>query len=160
MKPITLLAQAALCGALALCAGTAAAQTYTKAQLQETYSQHLAAEGFRPELTAQGNVRFKRESRTYAVMVDEADPTFYRVVLSFSADDKSAAARLRRLEGTNLASAEAKVIKAYIDSDGDPVFSAEMFLVVPGDFKTTLVRVLRAMDSAYEKYTKKIAETR
>jgi hypothetical protein len=35
-----------------------------------------------------------------------------------------------------------------------------MFLIVPGDFKTTLSRVLRAMDNAYEKYTKKVAEAR
>jgi hypothetical protein len=34
-----------------------------------------------------------------------------------------------------------------------------MFLVVPGDFKTTLNRLLRAMDNAYDKYTKKVAAT-
>ena len=38
----------ALCAALLLGVGNALAQTYTKAQLQESYSAHLSAEGFRP----------------------------------------------------------------------------------------------------------------
>jgi hypothetical protein len=33
-----------------------------------------------------------------------------------------------------------------------------MFLVVPGDFKTALTRLLRAMDNGYEKYQKKVAD--
>jgi hypothetical protein len=146
-----------LCGAIALGAVTASAQTYTKAQLQETYSTFLASEGYRPDLTSGGNVRFRREGRTYAIMVDERDPTYFSLILSFSAEDKSATARQRRLEAVNDATANTKVIKAYLDSDGDPIFSAEMFLIVPGDFKTTLTRVLRGVDSAYEKYNKKLA---
>ncbi len=162
MKPTlrlsTVIAQAALCGAMLLSAGGVLAQTYTKQQLQETYSSHLSAEGFRPELTQAGNVRFRREGRIYAIYVDERDPTYFRLVLSFSVEDKSPAARTRRLEGVNVATGETKVIKAYLDSDSDPVFSAELFLIVPGDFKTTLPRLLRAMDSAYDKYTAKVAE--
>ena len=156
----TLLVRTALFGACALAAGAASAQTYTKAQLQETYSSFLTAEGYGPSLTSGGNLRFKREGRTFAIMVDERDPTYFRMVLSFSAEDKSPAARLRRLEAANTASADTKVVKAYIDSDDDPIFSAEMFLVVPGDFKTTLARTLRAVDSAYENYNKKLAELR
>ena len=160
MKNNTLLARVALCAALVLGAAGATAQTYTKAQLQDTYSNYLSSEGYRPELTQSGNVRFRREGRSYVIYVDEGDPTYFRMVLAFSAEDKSPQARIRRLEGCNVASSEVKVIKAYLDSDGDPTFSSEMFLIVPGDFKATLSRVLRAMDNAYEKYTKKVAETR
>jgi len=151
---------AALCAALMICAGSASAQTYTKAQLQETYSAHLATEGFRPEITQSGNVRFRREGRSYVIFVEENDPTYFRMVLAFSAEDKSPQARIRRLEGINTASAEVKVVKAFLDSDGDPTFSSEMFLIVPGDFKTTLSRLPRATDNAYEKYLKKVAETK
>jgi hypothetical protein len=160
MKTSRLLAQAALCGALVLSAGSVLAQTYTKQQLQETYSTYLASEGFRPELTPNGNVRFRREGRIYVIYADERDPTYFRMVLSFTAEDKSPAMRAKRLEGVNQASSETKVIKAYLDSDGDPTFAAEMFLVVPGDFKTTVTRLFRAIDSAYDKYNAKIAETR
>lgn len=157
MKTRTLLAQAALCSALVLSAATASAQTYTKQQLQETYSSYLNTEGFRPEITPNGNVRFRREGKIYVIYCDERDPTYFRLVLSFSAEDKSPAMRAKRLEGINVASSDTKVIKAYLDSDGDPTFAAEMFLVVPGDFKTTIARLMRAMDSAYEKYQTKVA---
>ena len=157
MKTRTLLAQAALCSALVLSAITASAQTYTKQQLQETFSAYLNTEGFRPEITPSGNVRFRREGKVYVIYCDERDPTYFRLVLSFSAEDKSAAMRAKRLEGVNSASSDTKVIKGYLDTDGDPTFAAEMFLVVPGDFKTTMARLLRAMDSAYEKYTAKVS---
>ncbi len=160
MKVHSLIARAVLCGAFVLGAGLASAQTYTKQQLQETYSAYLQAEGFRPELTSSGNVKFRREGRSYLIIADEKDPTYFRMTWAFADEDKSAAARLRRLEGCNVASAEVKVIKAYLDSDGDPNFSAEMFLVVPGDFKTSMSLLLRAMDNAYDKYTKKVQSMR
>jgi hypothetical protein len=156
MKTRALLARTVLCAALAAGAGGANAQTYTKQQLQETYSAYLATEGFRPELTNNGNVRFRREGRVYVIYVDERDPTFFRLQLLFTPDDKSAAMRAKRVEGTNLATGETKVIKAYVDGDGDIIFAAEMFVIVPGDFKTTITRLFRAMDSAYEKYTAKV----
>jgi hypothetical protein len=160
LLPHRILAPVALCAALVFGAAGASAQTYTKQQLQETYSTYLASEGYRPELTPSGNVKFRRESKTYVIYVDERDPTYFRLVLAFTAEDKSAAMRIKRLEGINTASGDTKVIKAYLDSDGDPTFSAEMFLVVPGDFKTTLSRLFRAIDSAYDKYTSKVAEMR
>ena len=156
MNTRAFLARTALCAALAVAAGGACAQTYTKQQLQETYTTYLASEGFRPELTSNGNVRFRREGRVYVIYVDERDPTFFRLQLVFSPDDKSAALRAKRIEGTNLASGETKVIKGYVDGDGDVIFAAEQFLIVPGDFKTILTRIFRAMDSAYEKYNTKL----
>jgi hypothetical protein len=156
------LAAAAATFALALSASLlpsrADAQTYTKQQLQETYTAYLSSEGFRPELTSSGNVKFRREGRSFLIFADENDPTYFRMVMAFSAEDKSAQARLRRLEGCNTTSFEVKVVKCYLDNDGDPNFSAEMFLVVPGDFKTALTRLLRAMDNGYEKYQKKVAD--
>lgn len=161
MKLKTLLAQTAFVASLTLAAATPTlAQTYTKEQLQQTYMSYLQNEGFNPNITQAGNVRFRREGKYYIIYVDEKDAEYFRLVLSFSADDKSAQARNRRLEGANLATNETKVVKAYIDNDGDPNFACEMFLIVPGDFKTHLPRLLRAMDTAYEKYNKKIAEMR
>lgn len=152
-------AQAALAGALVIgSASPALAQQYTKDQLQQTYLAHLQTEGYNPNITQAGNVRFRREGKFYIVYVDEKDPEYFRLVLSFSAEDKSAQARLRRLEGVNVASTETKVVKGYIDSDGDPNFACEMFLIVPGDFKTHLSRLLRALDTAYDKYNRKVQE--
>lgn len=66
--------------------------------LQETYTAYLAAEGFRPELTASGNVKFRREGRSYLIIADEKDPTYFRMTWAFADEDKLAAARLRRLK--------------------------------------------------------------
>ena len=144
--------------ATALLPTAAQAQTYTKQQLQETYTAYLSNEGFRPELTPSGNVKFRREGRTFLIYADENDATYFRMAMGFSAEDKSAQARLRRLEGCNITSFEVKVVKCFLDNDGDPNFSAEMFLVVPGDFKMAFSRLLRAMDNGFEKYQKKVAE--
>lgn len=152
----TFLARTLVAATIAFAAAGAGAQTYTKQQLQETYSGYLAQEGYRPELTNAGNVKFRREGRIYVIYVDERDPTFFRLQLLFTPEDKSSAMRAKRVEGANAATGDTKVIKAYIDSDGDIVFAAEMFLIVPGDFKTTITRLFRAMDSAYEKYNAKV----
>jgi hypothetical protein len=123
MKTTSRFAQLILCFALLCGAASASAQTYTKRQLQETYSAFLRTEGFRPEITQSGNVRFRREGRSYVIFVEENDPTYFRLVLAFSAEDKSLQARIRRLEGCNVASAEVKVVKVFLDSDGDPTFA-------------------------------------
>jgi hypothetical protein len=143
-----------------LAASGAPAQSYTRQQLQDTYANHLSGESLKPEINSAGNVRFRREGRTYVLHVDERDALYFRLTMAFTADDKSASMRQRRLEGCNSATAEVKVVKCFLDDDGDPNFAAEMFLIVPGDFKASFARTLRAMDSAYERYTRKLAEAR
>ncbi len=146
--------------AAVLTVGTADAQDYSQRQLQDIYTRHLAAESLRPEVTSTGNVRFRSQGRTFVIHVDERDPLYFRLTMAFVADDKSEAARQRFLEGCNIATAEVKVIKCFLDEEGDPTFAAEMFLVVPGDFTLTFDRLVRAMDSAYRRYTRRLGELR
>ena len=143
-----------------LTAGTAGAQDYSRQQLQDIVSRHLAAESLRPEVTTTGNVRFRSQGRTFVIHIDERDPLYFRLTMAFVADNKSEAARQRFLEGCNAATAEVKVIKCFLDEEGDPTFAAEMFLVVPGDFTVAFDRLLRAMDSAYRQYTRRLNELR
>ncbi len=158
MQPRATLCAAALVALLT--AGSAGAQDYSQRQLQDIVSRHLAAESLRPEVTGTGNVRFRSQGRTFVIHIDERDPLYFRLTMAFVADDKSAAARQRFLEGCNTATAEVKVIKCFLDEEGDPTFAAEMFLVVPGDFAVTFDRLLRAMDSAYRQYTRRLGELR
>ena len=155
MKTAHFLSRSAIALLLVFGAAAASAQTYTKAQLQELYSSFVTAEGFHPEITPSGNVKFKREGRTHVIYVDEKDPAYFRMVFAFAEDDKSPATRLRRLEAASYATSEVKVGRAYLDSEGDPVFSAEIFTVVPGDAKTLLDRLLKVLDLTYEKYQNK-----
>ena len=163
MNPIKHPSQAALRAGTAvamLLPCLAIAQSYTRQQLQDTYSSQISSESLKPEVTTSGNVRFRRDGRTYVIHVDDRDALYFRLTMAFVADDKSHDMRQRRLEGCNTATAEVKVIKCFLDEDGDPNFAAEMFLIVPGDFKASFTRTLRALDSAYDRYTRKMAETR
>lgn len=135
-----------------------AATTYTKAQLQETYSSFLATEGYRPETLSTGNIKFRREGRTYVIYVDERDPTYFRMQMSYIYDDKSDAQRLRRVDAMNYAISEVKVVKGYALADGSVYFSAELFLIVPGDFKMVLGRLFSGLDLALQKFNTKLAE--
>lgn len=155
---LRLAAQAAI--ATLLMAGSAGAQDYSQRQLQDIVSRHLAAESLRPEVTTTGNVRFRSQGRTFVVHIDERDPLYFRLTMAFVAENKSESARQRLLEGCNTATAEVKVVKCFLDEEGDPTFAAEMFLVVPGDFSVAFDRVLRAMDSAHRQYTRRLGELR
>ncbi|MFN9745880.1 MAG: hypothetical protein ACK57B_09585 [Betaproteobacteria bacterium] len=152
--------RSALATSLLALTASAFAQDYTQRQLQDIVSRHLAAESLRPELTSAGNVRFRSQGRTYVVHIDERDPLYFRLTMAFVSEDKSAAGRQRQLEGCNSATSEVKVVKCFLDEDGDPTFAAEVFLVVPGDFTLFFDRTLRAMDSAWRRYTRRLGELR
>lgn len=156
MKPL----QALIFAAALLAGGGAAAQEYSQKQLQDIFSRHLSNESLRPEISASGGVRFRTQGRTYVIHVDERDPLYFRLTMAFVAEDKSAAERQRLLEGCNAATAEVKVVKCFLDEVGDPTFAGEMFLVVPGDFSLHFERLMRAMDSAYRRYSRRLAELR
>lgn len=146
--------------AAALWHAGAHAQSYTRQQLQELFASHLRSESLEPVVDAAGNVRFRSQGRIYVIQVNEADPLYFRLRLSFVADDRSEAARVRHLEACNVASAEIKVVKCFLDEEGDPNFAAEMFVIVPGDFKASFSRMLRAVDSARDRFTRTVSEMR
>lgn len=133
--------------------GPAAAEGFTRQQLQDIYVKHLSEEGYRPEVSKAGNVTFRKEGRPYVILIDEKDPVFFRMIVVFGVKDKSSQARLRRLESCNVAVSEVKVIKCFLDAQGDPTFAAEAFLPAPEQFKLFLERMLRGMDSAFNSYT-------
>lgn len=150
----------AVLAVLATAGSGACAQSYSQPQLQEIFASHLAGESLRSEITPSGNVRFRRQGRTYVIHVDERDPLYFRMTMAFAVEDKSPAMRQRRLEGCNAATSEVKVVKCFLDDEGDPTFATEMFLIVPGDFKMSFMRQLRALDTAYERFSRQVAEGR
>jgi hypothetical protein len=151
---------AALFALASLAASGASAQEYSQKQLQEIFSRHLNNESLRPEINASGSVRFRNQGRTYVIHVDERDPLYFRLTMAFVAEDKSAEHRQRLLEACNVATAEVKVVKCFLDEVGDPTFAGEMFLVVPGDFTLHFDRLLRAMDSAQRRFSRRLGELR
>lgn len=164
MRPTRLPGRMLIAAGLALgipvWSGAADAQPFTRPQLQELFASHLRSESLAPTVDSNGNVRFRRQGRTYVIEIDENDPLYFRLRLSFVAQDTSDTGRVRYLEGCNAASSQIKVVKCFLDEEGDPTFAAEMFVIVPGDFKASLDRVLRAIDGAHERFTRTVNELR
>ena len=79
--------------------------------------------------------------------VDDRDPTYFSLVLSFSVEDKSASARQKRLEAVNEATANTKVVKAYLDSDnplrGSILADAKADLLIYGNAERAVVEALQ-----------------
>jgi len=126
-------------------------------ELQSAYYWHLQAEGYRPQMSQLGNVVFTRQGRRYIVLIDEADPAYFRVELVFEPESGDAQRRRRRMEATNAATAATKAVKAYLRQDGSLVFAGESLHPAPDDANRTLGRVLDAIDYALEQYRKELS---
>ena len=139
--------------ATVLCfAATGLAQNYTKQQLRDIYYANLSDEGYRPEVTRKGDIRFKRQGRTYTVYVDEKDPLYFRMVAWFANPVTATDARIRRLESANIASRQTKAVKVFLSSRGSLGISAEFYQLAPGDGTQALRRLFASFDLAFKKY--------
>lgn len=130
---------------------TVFSQATTKEDLQEIYQKYLVDEGFAPTLTKLGNVKFKREGKTYVIYVYEKDPQYFSIGLSFRVRDKSAEKRWRYLEAINRATASTKGAKAYLDKDGDLTFRVETIQPSPQDATKAIPRMFSMLDVAMRK---------
>lgn len=118
---------------------------WSKQDLQELYSTFLSHEGYKPEVDEDGDVRFKRESKTYFINVDAADTSSFRLVLAniWPMDNEEERAEVRiAMDHCN---ALAKVAKAYMVRDNVWV-AIETFIARPEDFKVIFQRSLTALD--------------
>ncbi len=136
-----------------------AEQTVSKAELQRLYRDFLAEEGYKPDVDADGDVRFKREGRTYCIIIDEKDPVFFRLVLPNIWEIESEAERKQVLIAADASNAKSKVSK--VCTMGDNVWvSIELFVGEPGDFKKVFTRALSAIDNGVINFVAKMKESR
>lgn len=125
----------------------------TKKEIQDAYTSYLDEQGFRPSLTELGNVLFKAEGRNYVIYVDEKDPTYFRLVVSFTYTDAGEEAQHRRLKALSEVNRTMKSVKAYVGTSGSTDFSIEMFQNKLGDANANLTRMLRQLRAAVSKYS-------
>ncbi len=117
----------------------------------EAYSTFLTNEGYRPTLDSDGDVVFKREGRTYLILIDDADPTFFRLVFPNFWEIESDPERLQVLLAAQSATADTKVAKVFIV--GDNVWaSVEQFVSEPASATAVFDRALGAIDSAVSRF--------
>lgn len=134
-------------------------RTSSKAELQRLYKDFLTEEGYKPELDSDGDVRFKREGKTYVIIIDAKDPEFFRLVLPNIWEIESEAERVQVLVAADASNAKSKVSK--VCTMGDNVWvSIELFVGQPEDFKKVFTRALGALDNGVINFVVKMKESK
>ena len=156
LRPATLLLFLFLSMPVALLAQKGRKEFSAK-DLQKMYSEHLKAEGYIPEVDEDGDVRFKREGKTYFIAVDPEDTECFRLVLANIWEIESEEERQKAAVAMDHCNATAKVTKAYFIRDNVWV-SVETFIAEPEDFKVIFARSMTALDHGVGLYVKKMRE--
>lgn len=96
---------------------------------KELVRNFLQQEGYKFEETT-NLFRFKAQGLNYVCDADERDPIFFRIMVPviFSANDRPEISREQVLQACNNIVEQIKVLKAYMDSDGDVSLTIEQFV--------------------------------
>ncbi len=129
----------------------------TKEQLQQLYMDYLTAEGYRPEIDQDGDVKFKREGKTLFILVTANDPEFFQVILPNIWPIEDENERMKVLAAADYSNATSKASKVFINSSNVWV-AIEMFVASPGDFKGVFNRALASLDNGASKFAEKMYE--
>jgi hypothetical protein len=150
MRKVVTVCMALTMGALLLASYAVAQDSSThslnKSEIQQLYTDYLKAEGYKPEVDADGDVIFKRDGRTYFIQVSEKDPEFFRIVLAniWSVEDEKERAKV--LVAADSSNAKSKVSKVHTLRNNVWV-SVEFFFERPEDFKGVFRRAMSALDN-------------
>lgn len=128
-----------------------------RAQIQGMYKDYLAEEGFKPDLDDDGDVRFKREGKTYFIQVNEEDPEFFRLVFPNFWKIEDEADLLKVLRAADWANRKTKSCKVFMMQD-NMWATIEAFLPKSDDFKPILMRCLSAMETGVSNFAQKMKE--
>ena len=123
----------------------------TTAEMQSLYSDYLKAEGYMPSLDADGDVKFKREGRSYVIAVDAEDPEFFRLVFPAFWEIESPDERRRALAAAEVSNRKSKVAKVFIVKEYAWA-SIEIFVNKPEDFSGIFPRCVSALLNGVSNY--------
>ncbi|HOI00363.1 MAG TPA: hypothetical protein PLE85_07430 [Bacteroidales bacterium] len=130
---------------------------YSKKQLQQMYVNFLKDEGYKPEVDDDGDVKFKREGRTYFILVQETDMEFFTIILPNIWEIESEEERAKVIVACDASNAKTKVTKVYSFKDNVWV-TVELFIRQPEDFKGVFARAMNAIDSGAGNFVSKMRE--
>lgn len=115
----------------------------------------LTNEGYRPNLDKDGDLIFKRESKTYLVMFENADEQFMRLVFPNFWSIDSEAERMQIANACTVATGNTKVAKVF--PVGDNVWaSIELFCSGVGQFQSVFERSLAALGAAVDRFVREM----
>lgn len=116
----------------------------TEEDFQEFYMAYLSAEGYKPEVDGDGDVKFKKEVLTYYIIVNSSDAEFFQLALPNIHQIESDGDRADALAAADYSNATSKVSKVFFV--GDSVFvTVELFVASPEDFKDVFQRSMSAV---------------
>ena len=119
------------------------APTTTKLDL---YREHLASEGFRPEVDEDGDLSFRHERKSLCIFVHEDDRTFFRLAFPAFFECEGPEEEARALRVANRLNKSLKVGKLVI-ADGYAWVNVELFFDEPADFRPVFDRCLDLVGS-------------
>ncbi|MDR2552554.1 MAG: YbjN domain-containing protein [Treponema sp.] len=113
--------------------------------LQRMYLTFLQSEGYTAEVDQDGDISFKAAGKTYFIIIDAKDTQFFQLMYGINIPDED---KPRVPEAVNYINRIKKVVKAYVDREGDPILTVEAFLKDPQDFAAVFPRMMEALDNA------------
>ncbi|MDZ7337921.1 MAG: hypothetical protein ONB30_05225 [candidate division KSB1 bacterium] len=127
-----------------------------KQQRAKMYQDFLLEEGYTTTIDDDGDVIFKSEGRTYAILIDDRDEDFFRIVFPNFWPIESKQERLKVEQAALQATAETKVAKVFPVRD-NVWASIEMFCSPPDVFKAVFARSMSALRAAVGSFAEKMA---
>lgn len=127
--------------------------------LAAIYVDYLARAGYRASIDDAGDVLFRCEGRCYYLMVDDDDPTYFRLLFPNFWSIDSTPEHQRALLAAADVTAEIKVAKIYVLAD-DTQAAAEMFLAAPDDLPLVFGRALQALQGAVRRFCELMQDRR
>ena len=123
----------------------------TKQERAEMYRDFLSDEGYRPYLDDDGDVVFKKENRTYIIVIDEKDEEFFRLVFPNFWPIESEDEREKVIKASCEATARTKVAKIFPVRD-NVWGTIEMFCWPPESAKAVINRSMSALMAAVDTF--------
>lgn len=117
-----------------------------KEQITESFKTYLTGEGYQPETTSAGNIRFKKEGGTYLMLVED-DELYLRLAYPNFWEAKTPEEQLAVAAACNVTMQTTKVVKFISTSHGKVWALAECFLPSHDALKIIFPRALSALQS-------------
>jgi len=144
-----------------ICVFSAAAEEWTREELQNIYVEHLTVEGYRPEVDADGDIQFRVLGSNYFIIVDEGDIKFFQIYTGFWLDEMSMEDAYELVNIANRRSKVAKVSLSYSPDEPERLIvsiTAELLLDDPKNFAIVFSRALSLLANAKSIFQAQLAK--
>jgi hypothetical protein len=124
----------------------------TTSELQQMYLSYLREQGYSPSVDSSGDIVFKVEGGNYYIAIDEAEPTYFRIVYPNFWEIMSESERAQASAAIMSVNRTTKLAKVYIESWDNTYIDADLFLNSPEDFKRHFSRMISTIQTARRKF--------